>query len=507
MSENPVVSIIIPCYNQAHFLSDCLASLLSQTITNWEAIVIDDASVADDPFLVIQKFPDPRIKFIRHSQNLGPGFARNTGVRGAMPGVFLLAVDADDTLHPTFLEKTITYLHAHPEKNCVFTDFQNFGEREGVVKFSVRDLPALLKEQWIPGAGTLFYRYLWEEAGGYCEDKQLIAGNEDWDFYLRLAEIGIEAGHIPEPLYFRRRHGDSLMTRLGYWDYQTRIYIYNNHQHLFDQNELGADFIAEGFLNSIISSIKNRKIFRSVKLFGYVLGLEQKRFIVLVLLVKKTFSRPISYALKKVSQRLRKIKRLLVNNFIRVIYKSNLGRHIFWNYKAKAIDVTWGKSDRHDYDVLRQVITDVSPTRILDVGCGSGRLFPLYRSLKIDEIYGQDISESALAIAKERYCDDNIRLLSTPISQLDFPDNYFDLILSTRVLQLVPSEQIELTIQTICKAGKNIYINEITDNDVVGSVYCYKHDYIKIFDQFGFFEKMKGHVDGQTWRLFEKQNS
>ena len=81
-------------------------------------------------------------------------------------GEHLLALDADDRLEPTFLAETLRTMRGDGAHNAVFTDFLAFGVRRGRIPFQVRDVVTLLKEQWIPGSGTLFRRSLWDGTGG-----------------------------------------------------------------------------------------------------------------------------------------------------------------------------------------------------------------------------------------------------------------------------------------------------------------------------------------------------
>ncbi len=184
-------------------------------------------------------------------------------------------------------------------------------------------------------------------------------------------------------------------------------------------------------------------------------------------------------------------------------YKCPVARKIFWNLQAKYIDEQWGTL-KIDYDVLKDIISLLAVYHILDIGCGCGRLFPLYESLRIKEVIGQDISKSALNIAKERYnyspyeipdksgCiaisqGENIKLINLPISALDFPDSYFDIVISNRVLQHIPLNSIESTIETICRLGKFVYINEHSDTDEISpNQYLFKYDYVRLFSSFGF---------------------
>jgi 2-polyprenyl-3-methyl-5-hydroxy-6-metoxy-1,4-benzoquinol methylase len=174
----------------------------------------------------------------------------------------------------------------------------------------------------------------------------------------------------------------------------------------------------------------------------------------------------------------------------------------FWNDKANNIDKNWGMSDG-DFKVLEKIICSQKANKILDVGCGSGRLFPLYSKLGVSEVVGQDISVKALEIARERYDYKIIKTTSKGICDLIYPKGYFDLIISNRTLQHIPSRDIARVIKKLISLGKNIYINEMSDSDYSpGVFYMVKHDYKSIFEKNNYRITQSGFLNKQTWILF-----
>lgn len=100
------------------------------------------------------------------------------------------------------------------------------------------------------------------------------------------------------------------------------------------------------------------------------------------------------------------VPKKILNKFFLILfrfsaYKFSLLRKMFWNISAKRVDNRWGRL-KGDYDALESIIISITPNRILDIGCGSGRLFPLYQALGIKEVVGQDIAQSALDLARTR---------------------------------------------------------------------------------------------------------
>src|SRR5919112_291203 len=109
----PLVSVVIPCYNQAHFLGEAIESVLAQSYPNFEIIVVDDGST-DDTSEVAGRYP--KVRLVRQ-ENQGLSGARNAGLARS-EGEYVVFLDADDRLLPEALETGLEYLDAHSE--CAF---------------------------------------------------------------------------------------------------------------------------------------------------------------------------------------------------------------------------------------------------------------------------------------------------------------------------------------------------------------------------------------------------
>jgi glycosyltransferase involved in cell wall biosynthesis len=122
--SNERVSVVIPCYNYAHFLPAAINSALRQTHHNIEVIVVDDGSV-DDTAAVAARYGD-RIRYIRQ-ENQGLSAARNRGLQAA-EGTLIQFLDADDVLGHTSVQERVAYLERYPDtsavicRSCYFQD-------------------------------------------------------------------------------------------------------------------------------------------------------------------------------------------------------------------------------------------------------------------------------------------------------------------------------------------------------------------------------------------------
>lgn len=657
-------SVLIPCYNYAHFLGECLQSVMEQTIGAWEAIVVDDASTQGNAGAEIAKFPDPRIRFFRHEHNLGAGTTFNTAFNHSRyPYLFLLS--ADDKLSPHFLEYIRTVLLEKPAVDVVTVNLQLFGDNDGVWEYPVRDAYAMTQRQWIPGPASVLKRCVWEKAGGYYEGPELKSGNLDWDFWLSVMKQGPEVIHIPRALYQYRVHGNSITSKRADDDHKIHEFMYQRHRELFDRFGAGGGFRALGCLNSAVASWQKGERLRAAELaqrawilhpveddvfnairkefennntdIGAVrMEMEQKiayspdyglspakenvfmyrdlarlsaaqqdwraaeMFLLHALaflknpvtaanlcnllglvymklgdpvLAAQAFDLTLHYCptnrgvflhranlflsiglwrealracveglwvlpsnrslialLGKISaQRVEKgwnekefngiletasevlpepLASDLLNKATRsFLYGSPLGRKIYWISRAKDLFDKYGRSDG-GFDTLGNAIAFVSPARILEIGCGNGRNFPLYDMMKIGEVVGQDISTSALELAKKRGFH-AIRLMETPISELTFPENYFDLAVSNRVLQHIPPQDVGMAAAAVCRMARYIYINEATPEEMGNSCepfYMFIHDYPALFGKHGFVILREMKADNQRRFVFGRNS-
>ena len=214
MSDSPLVSVIIPCFNQGQFLADAIDSVLAQTYRSIEIIVVDDGS-SDDTAAVAARYPV--VRYVRQ-QNGGAPLARNRGLAES-GGALVVFLDADDRLLPEAVVAGVDALRAHPEwafaTGHVLLIDRN-GAPAGVPAQSHAagdQFVALLRSNyiWTPGA-VLYQRWALDEAGGF--DPAALA-SADYDLNIRIA------GRHPVGCHHRivleyRQHGANMSTDLAF---------------------------------------------------------------------------------------------------------------------------------------------------------------------------------------------------------------------------------------------------------------------------------------------------
>ncbi|MEG4166984.1 MULTISPECIES: glycosyltransferase [unclassified Microcoleus] len=204
--KSPLISVIIPCYNHATLLREAVESVVRQTYPNWECIIVNDGSTDDTSNLgkyLIKLYPQKSLRLI-DKPNTGPADSRNVGVQQSS-GKFILFLDADDKLHPKFLEECLEILLAKPKVGFVYTDVQHFGANCDLVVHGDFDANRFLRENQAP-ATSLFRREIYEQVGGLKKVMKL--GCEDWEFWVSAYEKGWLGDRLPKPYLYYRQHGD-----------------------------------------------------------------------------------------------------------------------------------------------------------------------------------------------------------------------------------------------------------------------------------------------------------
>lgn len=214
------LSIIIPCYNYAHFLKASLDSILNQDYHSFEIILIDDGSTDATPQLgseYAKRFP--QVRFIRLEKNVGIFEANRIGGKEAK-GEFIHYFSSDDLYFPGFISKVLNFFRKHPNLNLICTDIAYFNDgsekmepqhllKEGSAPafFFNQELPKLCKERGfrVAGASSVLRRELFARYGALDPRLENIS---DWFLFHRIA-LNEGVGYIPETLVAIRRHDNT----------------------------------------------------------------------------------------------------------------------------------------------------------------------------------------------------------------------------------------------------------------------------------------------------------
>ena len=222
MHTNPLVSIITPSYNSQTFIEESIKSILLQTYTNWELIIIDDCSSDNSRNILTQyKSKVSRIKILLNHSNLGAAQSRNAGMTQAK-GDYIAFLDSDDLWFPKKLEIQLSYMQKHHVSLC-YSSYDVIDE-EGQRKSQFMAPKTLTYNEMLKSSrmGTLTLLYNVKSLGKhYFKD----VGHEDYVWKLNLLKRVEYAGGIEEPLASYRLVSHSLSSnklRAAVW--QWKIY-------------------------------------------------------------------------------------------------------------------------------------------------------------------------------------------------------------------------------------------------------------------------------------------
>ena len=208
-AARPRVSMVMPVHNGVRWLEEAIASVLDQHFSDFELILVDDASSDDSPAIMAAAAArDPRVRHFRLDTNVGLPAALNHGFAQARGELHSWTSD-DNLLRPQMLDRLTAVLDTHPGASVAFADFSLIDDEGNDLGLSrVGPVERLLHGNNI-GAAFLYRREVTEALGGY--DVGLF-GVEDYDFWLRAAQR-FEFVELHEDLYRYRKHGGSLTSQ------------------------------------------------------------------------------------------------------------------------------------------------------------------------------------------------------------------------------------------------------------------------------------------------------
>jgi glycosyltransferase involved in cell wall biosynthesis len=211
----PLVSVMMPAYNAEKYIAEAIESVIAQSYSNWELLVINDGS-KDRTGEIAAQFTDPRIRLI-HQENAGEAAARNTAL-AHMRGEYVAFLDADDAYLPDHLQLTVGYLLEHPSRDGVYTDGYHI-DPQG------RRLKSLAARRRGPYEGWVFEKIVLASdmfgpplcivvkrdsisLRNLTFDTEIVIG-PDWEFFTRFCET-TQFGYIDQKTCLYRIHATNI---------------------------------------------------------------------------------------------------------------------------------------------------------------------------------------------------------------------------------------------------------------------------------------------------------
>lgn len=212
MKDNPLVSVIIPCFNLAKYLPEAIESVLMQTYRPLEIIVVDDGST-DDTSDVARRYGDRGVKLIRQ-ENKGLAAARNAGLKVAS-GEYLALLDADDTFLPEKMQRQVEYMESHSDCGVCYCGIYHYREEKPGELLNLKydyysgeaAKRALLRKNFINPLSVVLRASAVKSIGWFNEGYR---NTEDWEYWVRLAFAGVQFDYLPQPLARYRMRATSM---------------------------------------------------------------------------------------------------------------------------------------------------------------------------------------------------------------------------------------------------------------------------------------------------------
>lgn len=197
----PLFSIIVPTYNHGDLIQRCIDSVISQTIADWEMIIVNNFS-DDDTIVRVKSYNDSRIKLINYRNNGIIAASRNRGIKEAS-GKWICFLDSDDWWYPEKLEIVKQNMHG---MDILYHDLDIFtNNKVKKQRYRSRQLKTpvfvdlMINENALLTSSTCVRQEILSVVGGFSEDSDLVV-IEDYDLWLRIAQITEKFKYIPDPL-------------------------------------------------------------------------------------------------------------------------------------------------------------------------------------------------------------------------------------------------------------------------------------------------------------------
>lgn len=242
------ISVIIPTYNRADKIEKAVRSVLDQTYSNVEVLVIDDAST-DNTRDVVESIQDRRIRYIRMEQNGGASAARNAGVSCA-DTEWIAFHDSDDVWRVDKLEKQINYKRSHSECDLIYSAYaMHFADGKELVvpndsmvgKLEGDIFETLLQNNTIGAPTILIRKSVFKEQEGFDTSFKCL---EDWDFVLRVSR-GHRIGYVNEVLIDAYQTAGGVSSNISAF--------YNCRCRMIAQNK--EELLKRGIFDSVVTSL------------------------------------------------------------------------------------------------------------------------------------------------------------------------------------------------------------------------------------------------------------
>jgi len=372
LEDKPLISVIMPVYNRKDIVMNSIESVLSQSYSNFELIIVDDAST-DGTTDLLKKIEHDKVKVVFHDKNKFCAGARNTGLKEAK-GELISYLDSDNLFDKRYLAAVVGAFSILPDADAVYTAqyrFENIDQNPFLILFGVFNRSLLKNSNYIDINSFSHRKSVYESIGGFDETYDAL---EDWDFIMRI-DNNYKIYSIPVLLSLYYLHAPNRTTNLISSDYIKEI---------SDKNEVIAD---------------NYSLDRKIN--------------ILIPIYKNDFN--IENCVKSILEsNLKDIKLIISNNCsnINLIEKFN-------GIDSNLIKIIESKSDEGFIDAVNQGLAHVDKNS--DVVLLNQNAVLMHNSLESMQKYAYELNDCGLVVSQEVLKDSNVVLKCMPyVKRVDY---------------------------------------------------------------------------------------
>ena len=262
MTRSPLVSVLLPSFNAGSHLTVAVDSILAQTFTDFELLVLDDGS--SDGSVEALAIADPRVHVVT-KPNTGLADTLNVGLEAAR-GELAARMDADDIAHPERLRRQVEEFEADPDLVLLGTQIQRFGDQGRLSSSHFPESHHRIRRELLRGQHAMCHpsimvrRAVALTCGGYWD----YGVAEDWDLFLRLSEAGSIA-NTPDVLLSYRFH-DSSINAVGMLDVRRNVMLATTNAR---RREEGLGELTPSQLQDSLSARQRFLLYREVRALSY----------------------------------------------------------------------------------------------------------------------------------------------------------------------------------------------------------------------------------------------
>jgi glycosyltransferase involved in cell wall biosynthesis len=253
MADDPLITVGITCYREGDWLAECWNSVLAQTDTRWEAVIVLDGGHDEKTRAVFDRLQHPKLRKFVMPVNVGPYPARNKAFKLTQTR-YHFYLDGDDSLPPDSVAKVLTTFEKNPDAEYVYGDYACFGGSSDIWVHPQK----VCGDDFVQGHPTpgpaAYARALWERLGGFADE--LARGNGDYDFLIGAFEANCTGVHCGGIFYnYRLGHAGRVSSSYLRRYHETHEIMVRRHPEFFRDKTRRQRFLAYGYRKAAYANL------------------------------------------------------------------------------------------------------------------------------------------------------------------------------------------------------------------------------------------------------------